>query len=172
MQKIMIIGSGGSGKTTLAKRLGEKLNVPVHHLDNYFWQPGWQETPQIDFVEKQFDLVEQDCWIIDGNYIRTCSIRLHEADTIIFLDIPRWRCLYQAIKRQFSFHKKNRPDLPEGCVSRFDRKFFLFLWYVWKYKVTFRPFILKYVKLLGYSDKLHHITSYEQLESFINSFGM
>jgi adenylate kinase family enzyme len=167
MKKIMIIGSGGSGKTTLAKQLAEKLDLPVHHLDNYFWQPGWEETHHDDFVEKQFDLVEQDRWIIDGNYIRTWEIRLHEADTIIFLDIPRWRCLYQAIKRQFLFHKKNRPDLPEGCPSRFDRKFFLFLWYMWRYKIVFRPYILRYIELLNYSDKLYHITSYAQLKSLI-----
>lgn len=93
MKKIMIIGCGGSGKTTLAKQLSQELNLPLFHLDNYFWQPGWQEAPYDEFIEKQYELIMKDSWIIDGNYTRSLSIRLREADTIIFLDISRWRCL-------------------------------------------------------------------------------
>ncbi len=78
MRKIAIIGSSGAGKTMLAKRLAERLHLPVYHLDHYFWKPGWQETDHDQFMLKQYELVMRDQWIIDGNFRRTLSIRLFE----------------------------------------------------------------------------------------------
>ena len=51
MKKILVIGSGGSGKSTFSRRLGEKLGLPVVHLDQLYWRPGWVETPKVEWVE-------------------------------------------------------------------------------------------------------------------------
>ncbi len=85
MKKIVLIGSGGAGKSTLARQLGEVLKINVYHLDALFWKPNWVGVPKDDQRNIQNKLVEKEEWIIDGNYGGTMEIRLNAADTIIFL---------------------------------------------------------------------------------------
>ena len=98
MKRILIIGSGGAGKTTLARQLGKLLDLPVVHLDALYWQPGWTETPKQVWNDKIQDLLLQDSWVMDGNYGGTLDQRIVAADTIIFLDISRLTCLFRVIK--------------------------------------------------------------------------
>lgn len=67
MKKIMIIGSPGSGKSTLATILASKLSLPVYHLDQYYWKPGWQEISKEELAHIQSQILKHDSWIIDGN---------------------------------------------------------------------------------------------------------
>lgn len=89
MKKIMLIGSGVSGKSTLARQLGNILNIQVYHLDAIFWKPNWEGVSKEEQISIQTDLVKKDEWLIDGNYGGTLDIRMDAADTIIFLDINR-----------------------------------------------------------------------------------
>ena len=123
MKRIVIIGSGGAGKSTFARQLSEKLNIEVYHLDAILWKPNWVGTPRDEQKRIQYKLVEKESWIIDGNYGGTLDIRLNTADTIILLDIHRVICLYRAIKRTFQYRNKTRPDMAEGCEERFDLEF-------------------------------------------------
>ena len=136
MQRIMIIGSPGSGKTTLARQLGALMGIEVIHLDRYFWQPGWVEPPRDEWITKQDRLVQRPQWIMDGNYSATQDIRLAVADTIIFLDTPRWLCLWRALKRRVHYHGRSRPDLPPDCPEALD---WTFLRYTWSYPSERRP---------------------------------
>ena len=68
MTKIAIIGSGGSGKSVLARQLGDVLNIEVIHLDAVHWRPGWVEPPDDEWRETVESLVTGESWIIDGNY--------------------------------------------------------------------------------------------------------
>lgn len=130
MERIIIIGCGGAGKSTLARQLGEKLNIPVVHLDKLFWKPGWVETPPEEFDELlRWELVK-DKWIMDGNFNRTMPQRVKKCDTIIYLDFNRFTCLWGVIKRNLTNHGKVRPDMGEGCPERVD---FEFLKWVWNY---------------------------------------
>ena len=123
MQRITIIGSGGSGKSTLAVRLGSLLQLPVHHLDSLYWKPGWVETERSKWVVIQQSLVDTGSWIIDGNYGGTIDIRLEASDTVIFLDMNRFTCLFRAIKRTLKHFGKHRSDMGDGCNERFDFNF-------------------------------------------------
>lgn len=111
MKKIILIGSGGAGKSTLARLLGEKLNIKVYHLDRLFWKPGWVVVQREEQRKVQYKLINQPKWIIDGNYRGTMDIRLHAADTIIFLDLHRMICVYRAFKRMLKYRNKTRPDM-------------------------------------------------------------
>ena len=118
MDKIAIIGSPGAGKSTLAQQLGESLDIETIHLDCYFWQPDWREKPRETRIEILKELVRKERWIIEGTYLGSSEPRLNAADTIIFLDIPLWLCLYRIIQRYNKYRGQSRPDLPEGCTDK------------------------------------------------------
>ena len=124
----MIIGCSGSGKSTLARALKEKLGLPLVHLDQLFWEPGWQMTAKENFDHQLQMAVDMDRWIIDGNYNRTIPMRLPKCDTIIYLDFSRWECLLGVFQRIIKNYGKVRPDMAEGCPERFDWDFIKFVW--------------------------------------------
>lgn len=120
MNRIAIIGSSGAGKSTLARDLGAILSIMVFHLDCYFWKPGWVERPKEERIEILQKLVQGAQWIIEGTYFTTADMRLKEADTIIFLDMPRKLCFQRVIQRYRRYLKDRqpRPDLPVGCPDK------------------------------------------------------
>ncbi|HLQ29133.1 MAG TPA: hypothetical protein VK140_07855 [Ktedonobacteraceae bacterium] len=122
MDKIAIIGSPGAGKSTLAQQLGASLNIEIIHLDRYFWQPDWREKPRDARIEILKDLVRKERWIIEGAYLGSSEPRLSAADTIIFLDIPLWLCLYRIRQRHNQYKGQARPDLPDGCSDNLNLK--------------------------------------------------
>jgi adenylate kinase family enzyme len=128
MQRIVIIGSGGAGKSTLARQLGEKLRLPVVHLDQLFWKPGWVETTQEEFDEKLARELAKPAWIMDGNFNRTIPHRLERCDTVIYLDFHRVTCLLGVLKRILTSYGKTRPDMAEGCPERLDLDFLKWVW--------------------------------------------
>ena len=134
MKKIAIIGSGGAGKSTLAITLAEQMTLPLHHLDRLYWRPNWQRAEPVAWASLQQRLCAQESWIIDGNYFNTLDIRLAACDTVIFLDVDRYRCIYRAVKR--TLFSKPRSDMAEGCNERFDWHFIKFLWH---YPTNMRP---------------------------------
>ena len=118
MDKIVIIGSPGAGKSTLARKLGRKLQIPVVHLDRKFWLPGWIEKPRNTRIEILEKIVRKKQWIIEGTYLSSSEPRLNAADTIIFLDIDPATCLQRIIKRHFECQDQHRHDLKEGCHDK------------------------------------------------------
>lgn len=134
MKKIMVIGiSAGVGKSTFAQKLGNKTGIDVFHLDSYFWKPGWVEASLAEFTQAQEEILRNNSWIIDGNYSKTFDLRAEQADTIIYLELPRYRCLYQVLKRYLTHIGKKRPDL--GCTEKLDWKFIKFIWTTYKPRV-------------------------------------
>ena len=71
MKRVLVIGSGGAGKSTFATRLGARLGLPVIHLDRVYWQPGWVETPKDEWLRKVEEMCAADAWVMDGNYSGT-----------------------------------------------------------------------------------------------------
>ena len=128
MQRILIIGCSGAGKSTLARALGEKTGLPVVHLDSLFWEPGWVESSKEVFDARLMAELEKPVWIIDGNYARTLPVRLQKCDAVIYLDFPRWLCIFGVLKRVLTTYGTVRPDMPEGCPERFDWEFLKWVW--------------------------------------------
>ncbi|MGI5152334.1 hypothetical protein ACQEVC_39180 [Plantactinospora sp. CA-294935] len=94
MDRIAIIGCGGSGKSTVARRLARILDAPLTHLDAIYYDEQWNPLPQDEFAAQQEKLVASERWVIEGNYAGTLPIRLATADTVIFLDLPALTCLW------------------------------------------------------------------------------
>src|SRR2546421_4045046 len=101
MQRVVILGRGASGKSTLARALGAITKLPVVELDKLFWQPGLLPTAREAWSAVQERLAGQDQWIMDGDLGPYDAVppRLRRADTVILLDFSLVRCAWQAIKR-------------------------------------------------------------------------
>ena len=128
-QRIVILGSSGGGKSTLARQLGESLDLPVVHLDRLFWKPGWVESPRAEFDARVLEVTATECWVIDGNYSRTLPARIERADLIIYIEISRYRALWRVMRRWRSSLGRTRPDMGEGCPERIDFGFLSFVWH-------------------------------------------
>jgi adenylate kinase family enzyme len=118
MEKIVVIGSPGAGKTTFAKAWSCMLKIKIYHLDRFFWKPGWKPIDKESRIDIQQKLVQERQWIIEGTYINSSEPRLEAADTIIFLDSPPLVCIWQIIKRHHKNYGYSRRDIPEGCTDK------------------------------------------------------
>ena len=131
MERVLILGSPGAGKSTLARRLAERTGLPVIHLDAEYWQPGWVEPEPAAWAGTVSRLVERPRWIMDGNYGGTRAIRMAAADTAIYLDYPTALCLWRAIRRWVGHRGRSRSDMAPGCPERLD---WTFLSYIARYR--------------------------------------
>ena len=127
LQKILVIGCCGAGKSTFSKKLQAILNVELIHLDQYYHKPNWEEPKKEQWEEIVNNLVQKPSWIMDGNYKGTFDVRFQYADTIIYLDYSTIKCFWRVIKRIVKYHGKVRPDMQKGCKERFDWEFLHFV---------------------------------------------
>lgn len=117
MNRIMVVGNAGAGKSTFARRLGGKLALPVIHLDSYFWQPGWQ-TPEPQAWRQQLtELTASPAWVMDGNYFNTFDIRMPRADVLVWLDHPRGTCVRRVLMRTIMGYGRTRSK-PKPSLER------------------------------------------------------
>jgi adenylate kinase family enzyme len=128
MQRVMVIGGPGSGKSTFARRLHSLTKLPLFHLDQLYLRPGWQVTPKDEWERLMAKLATRDQWIMDGGYRNTFHIRMPRADTIIWLDLPRYTAFPRVIKRLALRYGRVREDLAPGCPERFDWAFLKWAW--------------------------------------------
>jgi nicotinamide riboside kinase len=129
VKRVIIVGPGAAGKSTLAVRLGEITGLPVIELDKLFWRPGLVATPRDQWVAIQHDLAGHESWIMDGDLgpYDVLDIRLQAADTIVFLDFSPLRCAWRAIRRSreradfwrwlFTYRRHSRPLVLEAIAA-------------------------------------------------------
>lgn len=134
MDRIAIIGCGGSGKSHLARSLGTALGVSPVHLDTVYYDKEWNPLPKDQFAALQRDLVTAPRWVIDGNYASSLPIRLQAADTVIFLDLPALTCLRGIVQRRLR-HGGGQHD----AIGVYDRITWGFVRYIVGYRRSMAP---------------------------------
>jgi adenylate kinase family enzyme len=128
MRRILVIGSPGAGKSTLARGLARRLDLPLIHLDREYFGPGWATPSRSEWREKVAALAARPEWVMDGNYASTFDLRVPRATAIVWLDIPRWRCLAAVLWRVARNYGRARADLGPDCTERFDWSFMKWIW--------------------------------------------
>lgn len=164
MNRVVVLGSSGAGKSTFSRQLGALLGLPVIHLDAHFWRTGWVEPIRKDWAAQQLDLIQAPRWIMDGNYGGTLAIRLGVADTIIFIDLPHTLCLWRVLKRRVMYHGRSRPDMPAGCPEAIDWEF---IRWTWRYPYDKRPMLLRKLAALRATKQIIELRSTRAVKQFL-----
>ena len=164
MQRVLIIGPCGSGKSTLSRQIGNHFDLPVYHMDQLGWRPGWVETEKEELREKLKVIVATDRWVIEGNYGSTLHLRLPRADSVIYLDFTIRLCLWRLMRRTLSYRGRTRPDMTDGCPERFDFEFFRYVLF-WNWGPG--PRTEKRIK--GYESKVTRLSGPKALRKWVAS---
>ena len=166
MQRVLVIGPCGAGKSTLSIKLGEKLDLPVFHIDQLNWRPGWIEGGKEALRAKLDTITATQRWLIDGNYGGTLDVRLRHADTVVYLDFPIRLCVRRLLGRIWKYRGRTRPDMTEGCPERFDLEFLFYLM-TWNYG----PRVRTERQLKEYSGRIVRLRNPRALESWLVSLA-
>jgi adenylate kinase family enzyme len=136
-KRILVLGPCGAGKSTLARQLGQRLDLPVVHLDAIYWNPGWVQTEITQFRGRVEEAAKGDAWVMDGNYTaHHLDLRLARAQAVVWLDLPRYVYFRRAVWRSIKNYGRVRDDVGPGCPERFDLSFFRD--WVWTYPTRAR----------------------------------
>jgi adenylate kinase family enzyme len=124
MERAIIIGGNGSGKSTFAKQLHTITGLPLVYLDRLLWYGDWQTRTREEFDALLQAELEKEVWIIDGNYNRTIPKRLSYCDTVFYFDFSTLRCLWGVTWRVLTNLGRVRDDMGGDCRERFDFSFY------------------------------------------------
>jgi adenylate kinase family enzyme len=116
MQRVSVVGNSGSGKTTFAAELAGLIGAPHLELDSVFHQPGWVPLPEQDFRARVTEFIAAPCWVVDGNYRAVRDLVWSRADTVVWLDLPRWQVMRQVVGRTVR-RAARRAELWNGNVE-------------------------------------------------------
>jgi adenylate kinase family enzyme len=134
--RVFVTGNAGSGKTTFAALLADRLSLPYHGIDGVVWQEGWRRISQREEDEMLNALAAADAWVIDVISDRI----LQAADVVVFLDVPRSVSAWRAMRRSLRYLFRSRPGLPARCpevlvIPKLTR-------IIWRFPRDVRPRIL------------------------------
>ncbi|WP_110065328.1 topology modulation protein [Cytobacillus oceanisediminis] len=166
MNRIMVIGiSAGAGKSTFAREVGEALGIEVIHLDAIFWKPGWVESELEEFSAAQRGIVKKQQWIMEGNYSNTFDIRADMCDTVIYLELPLYICLYRVLKRWITNIGRTRADMAEGFQEKMDWPFIKFI--ITTYGPRKKKMAERLMKFHAAGKKVIVLRSQEEIELYV-----
>lgn len=161
---ILVLGCSGGGKSTTARKLAQILNLRIVHLDLLFWKPGWVARDVDETTELVKKELEIDGWVIDGNHHFCYLQRVENADILVWVDISRWRCLFNVCFRVLKYRGKVRPSMTEGCDEKVDVEF---LSYIWNFRNTKGLKIAQLFEDVKETKQTFRLTNYNEVNLFL-----
>lgn len=162
--KIVVLGVSASGKSTFARKLSERLTLPLIHIDELMWKPGWKYVGDEEIVRLIKEASEKESWIIEGYIEKNARVGLfNKSDSLIYLDYPAWLPAFRYIKRWLKHRKNPRLELP-GCPEKFSLEFLI---RVYKKKEVYR--LERLFKEVDFSAKIIRLKSPKETEDFLQS---
>ena len=163
MQKILVIGSSGAGKSTFARKLRDKTQLPLYYLDMLWHKPDRTTISREEFDGQLEKLLQLDRWIIDGNFQRTLEVRLRACDTVFLLDYPLEVCLSSVETRIGQV----RDDMP-WIETEFDPEF---KQWIIDFQTTHLPQIYRLLKQYQDQRSVIIFKSRGEANAYLNTLG-
>ena len=169
MQRILVMGSSGSGKSTFSRRLSAITGIPMVSVDALFWKPGWVESDKAEFHARLAAAAQQPRWIMDGNFTsHLVELRRDACDTLIWFDLPRATCMMGILTRIARSYGEVRPEMAPGCPEKIDLEFFH---YVWTFRERIRPKLLEYFEGLRPDQTFITFTNRAQADRYLSDLA-
>lgn len=168
MTRVAVIGNAGGGKSTLCRRMGERLGLPVYTIDQVQWLPGWVHAGEAAVAEHQARWLAGGRWIIDGfGGERLIAERFAAADTVIFVDLPLYVHYWWAAKRQVRSLVRPAPDMAPGCPMWTETwPLFKLMWWLNR---EWRPKMINQLFQLRRHKRVIHLRSPQAMRDFLAS---
>ncbi|MBS1493426.1 MAG: hypothetical protein JST55_07945 [Bacteroidetes bacterium] len=161
-KKIIILGNGGSGKSTLGDTLSNRLKIPVYHLDQLTFNSNWTAISEKEFIDKLKGILNTEQWIVEGwSFNSTIPMRADAADLIIYLEFNIWLCYWYALKRHLQYTFKQNPyDPPNSNIRKKTRRMIKAMWMVHK---VYEPQLRELLKQYSESKKIIRVKNRKEL---------
>ena len=168
-QRALVIGSPGAGKSTFARDLSVRKGLPLVHLDQLYWEPGWVIAKPDVYRARLEHVLATDAWVMDGNYSSTFDLRLPRADAVVWLDRPRWLCVTRVLWRIWGSYGRVRTDMAAGCPEQLDLEF---LRYVWTFRAKHRPRITAALTRHDATHRTAVLSSDREAQAFLEALAV
>lgn len=165
--RILLLGCSGAGKSTLATKLAKRFALPLHFIDQLIWKQAWVMVSDEELERSVQKLLRRKVWVVDGMLGRHTARAAARAETVVFLDFPRWICIWSVLKRVSLSYGRARPEMHPGCPEQFDWEFLV---WIWNWRRNNRPKVLKALQSLGPRQKLVHLKSRGELARWLQTF--
>lgn len=166
MQRVVIVGGNGAGKTKLAHAISRRTGLPITHVDSLREHPGYIVKPHEELADLIQKATRRDRWILDGTDWRTIASQIERADTLIWIDVPVIRRLIRIVRRNIANFGHQMPDLPEGCPQRFKLSFYKD---VWRKRNWARKVARKAIRKAPAHIDCHVLRSRREIEAFLGT---
>jgi adenylate kinase family enzyme len=170
MQRVMIVGQPGSGKSVLAREMRKRTGLPVVHIDTIHWRPGWIERSIDEKTRLCLEVEARDQWIFEGGHSTTWENRIGRADLLVWIDRSSALRFWRVLVRTLSHRGRARPDLPEDCPEQL-RKLPGFFRFMWTTRKLARVKMKQLAATTPSTCRVVYLRSNRQTRVFISSIG-
>jgi len=174
IERINVIGTSGSGKSTVGRQLAALLGLPYIEMDSVYWRPNWTGLPDEAFIPQIKTITERSRWVLDGNYSRTTPVKWRQVQLVVWLDMPFVRTVFRVstrcVKRAITQTELwpgtgNRETLRKAFLSRQS----VILWSITSYRRNRR----RYAEVMTSKEYAHiwfvRLKSQRDVKSFLES---